>query len=190
MTTTPIAWAKPETASLRTSRSCVAHDQLKTKGPVLPVSWPCAAMYQREDWSAFGRAGLLSSKVRFSPCVLGAVTNSKSHLAGRSGVRSFSHSHRRAGILPLLHRSGVRERSLHVSRTHSFMQRWSCRTVAAHTLPAEQVLQSVAHRVVHLSKRPFQSQFTCWFNKCQQSEPRAWKSYPRTWNIRPRRRVL
>lgn len=164
MTTRPSAGAGPGMASLQSFRSCVAHDQLKTKGPVHPVSWPCAAMYQREDWSAFGRAGFLSPKVD----------------TGRATARSFSNSHRRAGfLLPLLHRSGVRERSLHVSRIHSLLQRRSCRTVAAHTLPAEQILQSVAHRVVHLSKRPFQSQFTCWFNKCQQARTNSCHSVTR-----------
>jgi hypothetical protein len=178
MTTRPSAGAGPGMASLQSSRSCVAHDQLKTKGPVLPVSWPCAAMYQREDWSALGRAGFFSSKVRFIPRDLGAVTNSEVYLAGRSGVRSFSHSHRRAGFLPLLHRSGVRERSLHVSRIHSLLQRRSCRTLAAQSRP-HQCLCQITAGLVHLSQRPFQSRLTCWFNRCQQARTNSCHSVTR-----------
>lgn len=96
------------------------------------------------------KADRLSSPVCFD---LYPVVSSL-NLAGRFAP-SFSHSHRRRGFVlrTSARRAGAVSLPPRIGRLS--MQRRGSSPVAAHALPVEPGVQAIAHRVVHLSKRPF-----------------------------------
>lgn len=137
---------------------------------------PAAAVYQHQrEWSASCRAGFIQIVLDFAKWFLPrfVLTSLLNWRGLRSASFSRPHSHWLAMSLPSqLVRQSAFAGARHI--TNSMASRVSS-TARLNTLAHKHLSQAVADALHFHLKRPFQSRFVCWFNKCQQARSKNWE---------------